>query len=138
VSVTWLPQLAATRSKPKRLTHSLISTAGDVRLYCTDHHPLPLPPGNRFPISKYRPTRELLAGDGLYEFIPAPLADRAVLESVHDQHYVEQFLSGTLSSQAIRRIGFPWLSAERWQEGRITLFVPKVQASVSSTTLPLL
>jgi acetoin utilization deacetylase AcuC-like enzyme len=77
-------------------------------LYYTDHHSLPLLPSHRFPISKYRLTRELLAGDGLYEFIPAPLADRAVLELVHDQHYVEQFLSGTLSSQAIRRIGFPW------------------------------
>ena len=77
-------------------------------LYYTDHHSLPLPIGHRFPISKYRLTRELLAGDGLYEFIQAPLADQAVLELVHDQHYVEQFLSGTLSAQAIRRIGFPW------------------------------
>jgi hypothetical protein len=40
-------------------------------LYYTDHLSLPLLPGHRFPISKYRLTRELLAGDGLYEFIPA-------------------------------------------------------------------
>ena len=29
-------------------------------LYYTDHHPFPLPLGHRFPISKYRLTRELL------------------------------------------------------------------------------
>jgi acetoin utilization deacetylase AcuC-like enzyme len=77
-------------------------------LYYTDHHEFPLPPGHRFPIRKYRLTRELLARDGLYDFIPAPLADRTVLDLVHDRNYVEQFLSGTLSAQAIRRIGFPW------------------------------
>ena len=77
-------------------------------LYYADHHEFPLPPCHRFPIQKYRLTRELLARDGLYEFMPAPLADRAVLEFVHDRSYVEQFLSGTLPAQAIRRIGFPW------------------------------
>jgi len=80
-------------------------------LYYTDHYVLPLPEGHRFPIEKYRLTRELLAGDGRFRFEPAPLADRKTIELAHDPEYVSAFFGGTLSPQAIRRIGFPW-SAE--------------------------
>lgn len=77
-------------------------------LYYTDHHVLPLPEGHRFPIQKYRLTRELLATDGRFYFEPAPLAERQTIELVHDVEYVTAFLEGTLSPPAIRRIGFPW------------------------------
>ena len=78
------------------------------RLFYCDHYEIPLPDGHKFPMSKYRLTRDLLALDGRFQFECAPLADRAVIELVHDPLYVDQFLTGTLPPQAIRRIGFPW------------------------------
>jgi acetoin utilization deacetylase AcuC-like enzyme len=77
-------------------------------LFYTDQYTIPLPEGHRFPIQKYRLLRELLTVDGLFRFEAAPLADREVVELAHDPKYVEAFLNGTLSAQAIRRIGFPW------------------------------
>lgn len=80
-------------------------------LFYTDHNILPLPEGHRFPIQKYRITRELLAQVGYFRFEAAPLAARETVELVHDPEYVSAFLSGTLSAQAMRRIGFPWSEA---------------------------
>jgi acetoin utilization deacetylase AcuC-like enzyme len=77
-------------------------------LYYTDLHVLPLPEGHRFPIQKYRLTRELLSADDRFCFEPAPLAGRESVQLAHDPEYVTAFFEGTLSPQAIRRIGFPW------------------------------
>ena len=77
-------------------------------LFYTDEYTLPLPEGHRFPIQKYRMLRELLEQDGRFRFELAPLAEREVIELAHDAAYVDAFESGTLSAQAIRRIGFPW------------------------------
>lgn len=81
------------------------------RVFYTDHYPLPLPEGHRFPIQKYRLIREALDWDGLFEFAPAPLAKPEVITLAHDAEYVERFIRGELSAQTMRRIGFPW-SAE--------------------------
>ena len=78
------------------------------RLFYCDHYEIPLPAGHKFPMSKYRLTRDLLALDERFVFECAPVADRDLIELVHDPVYVEQFITGTLPSQAIRRIGFPW------------------------------
>ena len=77
-------------------------------LYYCDHWELPLPPGHRFPVTKYKMLRERLAATGLFDLQPAPLASRADLVRVHESSYIDAFLTGTLSAQAIRRIGFPW------------------------------
>jgi acetoin utilization deacetylase AcuC-like enzyme len=84
------------------------TSAGKPRIFYTDNYPIPLPPGHRFPLDKYRLLREALELDGVFEFDPAPLADRSDVERVHDREYVQDFLGGTLSSAAMRRIGFPW------------------------------
>jgi len=78
------------------------------RLFYCDHYTIPLPPGHKFPISKYSLIRELLAGDGFYCFECAPLADAAIVKLAHEPDYVEAFLNGKLTPHAIRRIGFPW------------------------------
>lgn len=78
------------------------------RLFYTDHYTLPLPGGHRFPIQKYRMVREELEHDGIFEFIPAPMAKPEVIALAHDPTYVERFVRGELSPQAMRRIGFPW------------------------------
>jgi acetoin utilization deacetylase AcuC-like enzyme len=77
-------------------------------LYYCDHLEIPLPPGHRFPMRKYRLLRERLAATDRFDFAPAPGVDPTVVAAVHDPAYVEAFLTGSLSPAAIRRIGFPW------------------------------
>ena len=96
-------------------------------LLYTDQYTIPLPDGHRFPIQKYRMLRELLAADGRFQFEAAPLADREVIELAHDREYVEAFLSGTLASQAIRRIGFPW------SEGLVKRTLASVGGTLAAT-----
>ncbi|HLH06085.1 MAG TPA: histone deacetylase [Terriglobales bacterium] len=78
------------------------------RLFYTDHYTIDLPPGHRFPMAKYRMVRDLLTADGVFEFVIAPLASASDVELAHDSDYVRRFLTGALSAQEIRRIGFPW------------------------------
>jgi acetoin utilization deacetylase AcuC-like enzyme len=78
------------------------------RLFYTDHQQLPLPPGHKFPIQKYRLLRELLEANRSFQFVPAPLAHVASLELVHAHDYVRTFLDGTINPAVMRRIGFPW------------------------------
>lgn len=78
------------------------------RLFYCDHYAIPLPAGHKFPISKYAIIRELLKADGYYAFECAPLADPGAVKLAHDPQYVDAFLNGTLTVQAMRRIGFPW------------------------------
>jgi len=96
-------------------------------LFYTDQYTLPLPEGHRFPIQKYRMTRDLLAADGVFCFEPAPLADRETVELAHDPEYVTAFLEGTLSPQAIRRIGFPW------SEGLVRRTMASVGGTLAAT-----
>lgn len=78
------------------------------RLFYCDQHEIVLPEGHKFPMAKYRLLRQALERDGLYQMEAAPSASLTAIEQVHDPAYVTSFLSGTLSPQAIRRIGFPW------------------------------
>lgn len=81
---------------------------GQVRLFYCDHEPLPLPPGHKFPIEKYLNLRTRLAQEPRFTFVPAPLADPAVITLAHHPAYVAGVLEGTLPSAAFRKIGFPW------------------------------
>lgn len=81
------------------------------RLFYCDHYAIPLPAGHKFPMTKYRMLRDLLAADGCFRFEAAPFADPAVIELAHDAIYVRDFLNGALPDAAIRRIGFPWSEA---------------------------
>lgn len=51
--------------------------------------------------------RERLTGDGFHLEL-APFASIELIKLVHTESYVNDFLSGSLSPTAIRRIGFPW------------------------------
>jgi acetoin utilization deacetylase AcuC-like enzyme len=81
------------------------------RLYYCDHHPIPLPPGHKFPIEKYALLRAMLAADGVYDLQPAPFADAASIELAHDAQYVRAILDGSVDARVMRRIGFPWSEA---------------------------
>lgn len=80
-----------------------------MKAYYSDHFVLPLPPGHRFPMEKYRLLREqlqaVLPAVVLHE---APAASDGELALAHTPAYVEAVVQGTLSVQAQREIGFPW------------------------------
>jgi len=82
-----------------------------VKIFYTDHYVLPLPEGYRFPMAKYRLLRKrveeagLANGAGLHE--PHAATDEEILRA-HDRDYLERVVSGRLSAQELRRIGFPW------------------------------
>jgi acetoin utilization deacetylase AcuC-like enzyme len=75
----------------------------------SDAHSLALPPGHRFPQSKYRLLREYFEREpGLLRMQPAPAASEAELALAHTQDYVDAVLLGRLSPAEQREIGFPW------------------------------
>lgn len=84
------------------------ATSSSPLLYYTDHHVLPLPDGHKFPIRKYQMVRELLQTGNSFRFTPAPFCDPETLALAHDPQYVRDFLAGTLTASAMRRIGLPW------------------------------
>ncbi|UXH79475.1 histone deacetylase family protein [Roseateles amylovorans] len=80
-----------------------------MRAFHYDHLTLALPPGHRFPQSKYQLLRERLERDpGLLRLQVAQPADTDVLALVHTPDYIDAVLHGTLSPAAQREIGFPW------------------------------
>lgn len=82
-----------------------------VKVFYSDQFVLPLPEGHRFPMKKYSMLRELVETSGLCGpgemQLPHAVTDEEVLR-VHDTGYLEKVVSGTLSKQEVRRIGFPW------------------------------
>lgn len=78
------------------------------RLFYCDHFPIPLPPGHKFPMAKYRLLREKLAADDLFRLEPAQPAASETVTMAHDRAYVDAFVAGTLDAAVMRRIGFPW------------------------------
>jgi acetoin utilization deacetylase AcuC-like enzyme len=75
----------------------------------SDAHSLALPPGHRFPQSKYRLLREHFEREpGLVRMQPAPAATEGELALVHTPDYVDAVLNGTLGAAEQREIGFPW------------------------------
>jgi acetoin utilization deacetylase AcuC-like enzyme len=75
----------------------------------SDAHSLALPPGHRFPQSKYRLLREHFEREpGSLRMQPAPAATEGELALVHTPDYVDAVLLGYLSAAQQREIGFPW------------------------------
>jgi len=75
----------------------------------SDAHSLALPPGHRFPQSKYRLLREHFEREpGRLRLQPAPAASEGELALAHTPDYVDAVLLGQLSAAQQREIGFPW------------------------------
>ncbi len=71
----------------------------------------PLPEGHRFPISKYALLRQRVLDDGVVppECMHDPArVTRDDLLLVHTADYVDRFTHGGLTTDEIRRLGFPW------------------------------
>ncbi|MGQ3054372.1 MAG: histone deacetylase family protein [Roseateles sp.] len=75
----------------------------------SDAHSLMLPPGHRFPQSKYRLLREHFEREpGRIRMQAAPAATEGELALAHTPDYVDAVLLGRLSEAQQREIGFPW------------------------------
>jgi len=79
-----------------------------MQAFHSDRHLLPLPPGHRFPRSKYRLLRERVEGWADLEAHEARPVGDADLVRVHAPPYVAAVSSGTLGAAEQRAIGFPW------------------------------
>jgi acetoin utilization deacetylase AcuC-like enzyme len=82
-----------------------------VRVFHCNAYAVPLPPGHRFPMPKYRLLRERLLRDGALredDFSASGLIDLDALLLVHDREYVDAVVHGALSEAEVRRLGFPW------------------------------
>lgn len=83
----------------------------DYKFYITDHVEVPLPPGHRFPMQKYRMLREKLLSDQIVEprqLIQSPLALDADLLRAHTDNYVYGLKNNTISEKELRPIGLTW------------------------------
>ncbi|MDJ0694940.1 histone deacetylase [Mastigocoleus sp. MO_188.B34] len=78
------------------------------------YHPdyvTPLPPGHRFPMSKFGKLYELLLNDGVAhqkQFYSPERPTKELIELIHIPDYVEAYYQGTLNPKVQRRIGLPW------------------------------
>lgn len=83
-----------------------------MQAFYSDQFVLPLPPGHRFPMAKYRMLRDQLALrlPGV-QLQLAPSATDGELALAHTPGYIASIVQGTASAAAMREIGFPWSPA---------------------------
>jgi acetoin utilization deacetylase AcuC-like enzyme len=80
-----------------------------VNAYYSDRFVLPLPEGHRFPMSKYRKLRDLVAAHlPEVRLEEAPYTTDGVLALAHHPQYIQRVATGTLTAAEQRAIGFPW------------------------------
>ncbi|KAL7570068.1 hypothetical protein ACA910_017103 [Epithemia clementina (nom. ined.)] len=114
----------STANKPERNNKSSFI------IYYNDVYEVQLPPNHRFPMSKYRQTRELvqtwIANDRIAphreqqqieekllkgidcEFRVSPLATVEELETTHCPSYIQRYMTGDMTETELRNVGFPW------------------------------
>lgn len=77
--------------------------------FYTDEFVLPLPPGHRFPMQKYRILRDKVVESHCSVRLSVPPAATAgQLALAHCPNYVARIEQGDVSSSEQREIGFPW------------------------------
>ena len=82
-----------------------------MKFFYSDTFNLNLPPGHRFPGTKYTMLRRTLLEDGVIDasaLHASPLASDTDLLRAHDRDYIRSIETGTIDKSAMRRIGFPW------------------------------
>lgn len=80
-----------------------------IEVFYTDEFVLPLPPGHRFPMQKYRILRDKVMASNCSGMLSVPLAATAgQLALAHCPAYVARIEQGNVSADEQREIGFPW------------------------------
>jgi acetoin utilization deacetylase AcuC-like enzyme len=94
-----------------------------LKVFYSDHFDLNLPPGHRFPGTKYGMLRRKLLEERILDeasLAPSPFATTEEIGIAHDPDYVESVRTGTITALAMRRIGFPW-SEHIWRRSQATM-----------------
>ncbi|MBA2405558.1 MAG: histone deacetylase [Bdellovibrionales bacterium] len=81
------------------------------QFFYTDHIEVPLPPGHRFPMQKYRMLHQALVEEGVMteaQLHPAPEAETSELLYAHKDWYVNGLINNTLPEKQFRPIGLTW------------------------------
>ena len=78
-----------------------------MKAYAHDAFSYPLPPGHRFPASKYRLVREGAEAVGV-DVTQARAATREELRLAHDERYLERLEAAGLSRREELALGLPW------------------------------
>ncbi|MBK8258101.1 MAG: histone deacetylase [Polyangiaceae bacterium] len=79
-----------------------------MRLFYSDQDRLQLPEGHRFPAAKYPRIWQTLAVEHPTLLEHAPRAEWDEVALAHDPLYLADLERGTLSTAAVRKLGFPW------------------------------
>ncbi|MFC5522462.1 histone deacetylase [Polaromonas jejuensis] len=80
-----------------------------MQAFYADNFVLPLPPGHRFPMGKYRLLRDRVVNElPQVSLAQAPAASDGELALVHTPEYIDAIAHGTLPAPAQHEIGFPW------------------------------
>lgn len=83
-----------------------------MQAFYSDRFVLPLPPGHRFPMDKYRRLRERLQAERPdVELFEPEAASDGVLALAHTPDWIERLTLGRLTATEQRAIGFPWSDA---------------------------
>ena len=82
-----------------------------MKAFHADRQPLALPPGHRFPASKYQRLRSRVEAWADLDVRDAEPAPDSVLALAHDLRYVQAVAGNGLSAAEQRAIGFPWSEA---------------------------
>jgi acetoin utilization deacetylase AcuC-like enzyme len=88
-----------------------------VRAFAHDRHTYPLPPGHRFPLSKYRLVREAAERLREVDVQPARAAAWHELARAHAPAYLRRVRAGGLSRRDELALGLPW-SPQLVERGR--------------------
>jgi acetoin utilization deacetylase AcuC-like enzyme len=88
-----------------------------VRFWAHDTFAIPLPPGHRFPASKYRLLRERVEALDCGPVLQAGAASWEALTLVHTADYLRRVREGALTLREQRGLGLPW-SPELVERGR--------------------
>jgi acetoin utilization deacetylase AcuC-like enzyme len=80
-----------------------------MQVFYADQFVLPLPPGHRFPMAKYRLLRDRIAAElPAIRLMRAEPATDGELALVHTPGYIQGISDGSADPMVMREIGFPW------------------------------
>ena len=83
-----------------------------MQVFYADQFVLPLPPGHRFPMEKYRLLRDRIAAElPEIRLMRAEPATDGQLALVHTPGYIQGISDGSVDAGIMREIGFPWSTA---------------------------
>ena len=85
-----------------------------LKVFFSDHHPIPLPKEHNFPADKYQLIHRSIINEGILsskELVPSPMTTREIITLAHSEAYYESIINGTIEPQLMRRIGLPWSKA---------------------------